>query len=246
MGQKLWGITSGAEAKPNWLTDEEKDRTVATSAGWVLRHASGIEEVLVAVPRLATRIAAATIAGIRWKTKTGVAVNAASSVTVDYNEKVTVTGNPTLVLTGGAPIGSILLSNPGSGYTTASATVSGDGFGATVAVTLSGGSIDTITLTNAGTGYRTATIVITGDGQDAAISVTLGTPLSITATYASTNGAGNALTFNFTAPAAQNWLDVNAQSLVGGTIVETGVTPTVNAERAISADISPDLLRIKL
>lgn len=63
---------------------------------------------------------------------------------------------------------------------------------------------------------------------------------SITASYASTNTAGDTLTFSFTVPAADNTLSVGAQSvsLAGGTIVETGITPTVNAALTISSTVA--------
>ena len=32
MGQALWGIKAGDEAKPNWLTDDEKENTFASNA----------------------------------------------------------------------------------------------------------------------------------------------------------------------------------------------------------------------
>ena len=63
---------------------------------------------------------------------------------------------------------------------------------------------------------------------------------AITATYASTNAAGTTLTFNFTVPASGNVLSVGAQSvaLAGGTVVETGVTPTVNASLVVTAGVA--------
>lgn len=63
---------------------------------------------------------------------------------------------------------------------------------------------------------------------------------AVTATYASTNTAGDTLTFTFIVPAAGNTLSVGAQSiaLAGGTITETGITPTVNADLLISATVA--------
>lgn len=162
---KLWGKTSGDEHKPVWLTDAQKENCYATSAGWVLKHNNGIEELLVAVAglSLAGKLAAATITSVKFGSGTYTA-GTTKTVRVQFNEKVTVTGNPTLVVTG---------------------SVAG----------------------------------------------------AITATYASTNTAGDTLVFNFTVPAAANVLSVGTQSvlLAGGTITETGVTPTVNGELAISA-----------
>lgn len=166
MGQNLWGIKAGNEVKPSWLNEEEQENTFATNAGWVLRHPSGIEETLVAIANLKTKLGAASITSVKFGTGT---FNAATSKTVrvTYNEKVTITGSPTLVVTG---------------------SVAG----------------------------------------------------AITATYSSTVGQGNILVFTFTTPAAANVLSIGAQSilLAGGTVTETGVSPTVNADLAIAADIA--------
>lgn len=166
MGQKLWGIKSGNEDKPIWLTDAEKENTFATNGGWVLRHPSGVDETLVAIANLKTKLGAASITEVKFGTGTYTEATT-KTVRVTYNEKVTVTGNPTLVVTG----------------TTAGA---------------------------------------------------------VTATYSSTAGQGNVLVFSFTVPAEPDTLSIGAQSisLAGGTVTETGVSPTVNAELAISATIA--------
>lgn len=167
MAQTLWGVKAGqSEMKPNWLTDAQKENTFATNAGWVLRHNSGIEETLVAVADLKTKLGAASITEVKFGTGSYVA-GATKTVRVTYNEKVTVTGSPTLVVTGA-------------------------------------------------------------------------TAGAITATYSSTTGQGNVLIFSFTVPASPDTLSIAAQSitLAGGTVVETAVTPTVNADVAISAAIA--------
>ena len=69
------------------------------------------------------------------------------------------------------PIGGVtggLVTNPGSGYTTISISVTGDGTGATATGTLSGGKLAYITMTSTGSGYTTAGFTITGDGSSAA------------------------------------------------------------------------------
>lgn len=167
MAQTLWGVKAGqSEMKPNWLTDAQKENTFATNAGWVLRHNSGIEETLVAVANLKTKLGAASITEVKFGTGTYTA-GSTKTVRVTYNEKVTVTGSPTLVVTGA-------------------------------------------------------------------------TAGAITATYSSTAGQGNVLVFSFTVPASPDTLSIVAQSiaLAGGTVVETAVTPTVNADLAISAAIA--------
>jgi hypothetical protein len=167
---KLWGTSSaaGQEQKPNWLTDEEKENCFATSAGWVLRHPDGTEELLVAVAGLSleAKLSAASITAIRFAN--GIYTEGTTKVIrVQYNEKVTVTGTPTLTVTG---------------------SVAG----------------------------------------------------AITASYVSTNTAGDTILFEFVVPAAGDTLTIGAQSIniTGDTITETGVTPTINGEVVISADVA--------
>lgn len=167
MARTLWGVKAGqSEMKPNWLTDKAKENTFATNSGWVLRHNSGIEETLVAVANLKTKLGASSITEVKFGTGTFTA-GATRTVRVTYNEKVTVTGSPTIVVTG---------------------SVAG----------------------------------------------------AITATYTSTSGQGNVLVFSFTVPTVPNTLSIGTQSitLAGGTITETGVTPTVNADVLISATVA--------
>ena len=239
MGQKLWGISPTNADKPNWLTDKQKENTVATKGGWVLKHPSGIFETLVAVAGLQTKLGAATVTAVRWM-EAALKTNVAGSLYVDFDEQVTVTGSPTIALSGGAPIASVTLVSGGTGYTTAAAVVTGDGFGAQVDTTITDGVV-AITLVQPGSGYSVAHIAITGDGADASATIALGSPLAVTATYASMAGNGNALVFTF--PALNNsgdTLHVGAQSiaLTGGTIVET-LFPTTNAVLTIAAEDLP-------
>ena len=99
MGQKLWGIKAGNEDKPSWLNDAQKENTFATNAGWVLRHNSGIEETLVAIANLKSKLGAASITEVKFGAGTYTA-GTTKTIRVTYNEKVTVTGSPTLVVTG--------------------------------------------------------------------------------------------------------------------------------------------------
>ena len=64
-------------------------------------------------------------------------------------------------------ISSVELLNRGTGYTSATAKVVGDGTGATVELSLSKGTISNIKLTSRGKGYTRAEIVITGTGTGA-------------------------------------------------------------------------------
>lgn len=55
----------------------------------------------------------------------------------------------------------------GSGYSTATVSITGDGSGATATATISSGQVTAITLTNRGTGYTSATVTVSGDGSGA-------------------------------------------------------------------------------
>ena len=59
-----------------------------------------------------------------------------------------------------------IITNGGSGYTTATITIEGDGTGATADAVIVGGVITDITSTAVGSGYKFARIVITGDGTN--------------------------------------------------------------------------------
>ena len=71
-------------------------------------------------------------------------------------------------------IDSIQVTNGGTGYTSATVSItSTTGKGAAAIAEISSGSISAINVTNPGTGYKDATVVITGDGIDATATATL-------------------------------------------------------------------------
>ena len=71
-------------------------------------------------------------------------------------------------------IDSIQVTNGGTGYTSATVSItSATGKGATAIAEISSGSISAINVTNPGTGYKDATVVIVGDGSDATATATL-------------------------------------------------------------------------
>ena len=71
-------------------------------------------------------------------------------------------------------IDSIQVTNGGTGYTSATVSItSTTGKGATAIAEISSGSISAINVTNPGTGYKDATVVIVGDGSDATATATL-------------------------------------------------------------------------
>ena len=96
----LWGNTDADEAKPKWLTTDEKDTTFATERGWVKLDGKGNEEVLCAIGELSTSVAGADITRVAFvSTAFDKSDGGNIDVRVTFNEKVTVTGNPTLVIT---------------------------------------------------------------------------------------------------------------------------------------------------
>ena len=107
----LWGATDADEAKPKFLTSDQKDEIQATSGGWVVEAGSSMtgngntsaqKEVLVAIRGLATKIGNATVDSVDWNITTfDKSEGGTLSLTVRYNEAVTVTGNPTVAVTNG-------------------------------------------------------------------------------------------------------------------------------------------------
>ena len=106
----LWGITD--EAKPKWLTTEEKKEVYANESGWVVEggstmtgngNADAQPEVLCCIGDLADRLQNATIteieliiplAGGTFDKSAGGDI----SVRVRWNEAVTVTGTPHFIV----------------------------------------------------------------------------------------------------------------------------------------------------
>lgn len=106
----LWGITTADESKPKYLTQEEKNRTIAKQDGWNLRTTIGAriqDEILVATTPgtagarfLTTALAEATISAVHFGATTYAQADATAEVVVVYNELVDVTVGATLVLSG--------------------------------------------------------------------------------------------------------------------------------------------------
>ena len=105
-----WGATDADEAKPKFLTTEEKKGVYATASGWVSQagqassgndNASAQPEVLVALRGLATKLGQATVDAVEIVT-TAMDASAGGVLRVDvhYNEQVTVaTASPMVVVT---------------------------------------------------------------------------------------------------------------------------------------------------
>ena len=108
----LWGATDADEAKPKWLTTEQKKEVLATTAGWVVEAGSAMTgndntaatpEVLVATGGLTTSLGAATIDSVEWiTTAADKSAGFTLSIRVRYNEAVDVAvSNPTIAVTNG-------------------------------------------------------------------------------------------------------------------------------------------------
>jgi hypothetical protein len=104
----LWGASTSDEAKPKYLTADQKKNTYATDAGWVYKDPNtGLEEVLVAIGGLtggtstSARLGAADINSVEFVTTALDDGDTAITVKVIYNEKVDVDtdgGTPSLVV----------------------------------------------------------------------------------------------------------------------------------------------------
>lgn len=87
--------------------------------------------------------------------------------------KVAGAGQPEFDVNG--EIASIEVATAGTGYTTATVVIQGDGTGATATANIVAGEIDSITVDTAGRGYSFAFITISGDGTGATATPELGT-----------------------------------------------------------------------
>jgi hypothetical protein len=74
-------------------------------------------------------------------------------------------------------LGFIAVTAGGSGYSSATVGISGDGAGAAAIAYVNNGAVLGIALTNAGSGYSHASITISGDGTGAAANAQIGLPL---------------------------------------------------------------------
>jgi phage tail sheath protein FI len=135
----------------------------------------------------------------------------------------------TAVLSGGE-ISAIAVSAGGSGYTSATVTItpaSGDtGTGATATASVnSDGEVDSITITDGGSGYKAApTVTISGDGSSAAAgSVTIGTS-TITSITVTNNGSGysSAPTVTVAAPPSGTTATATSTISTAGVKVKNG------------------------
>ena len=181
----LWGNTDADEAKPKWLTTDEKDTTFATERGWVKLDGKGNEEVLCAIGELSTSVAGADITRVAFvSTAFDKSDGGNIDVRVTFNEKVTVTGNPTLIITNDQTGG-------GSAATLSAAYTSGSGTNRLVfRKTLGANAGDTAAGNNLTVGLQTIALAggtmkdtgtTTNSGRVIGASVTLGAPITVAA-----------------------------------------------------------------
>lgn len=106
----LWGNTDADEAKPKWLTTEQKEDVIANQFGWVAKpggkftgngNANASPEILCFIKGLSGKIGTGDISGIDWITTAfDKSEGGTLSARVHFNEAVTVTGNPKIVVSG--------------------------------------------------------------------------------------------------------------------------------------------------
>ena len=94
----LWGTTDADEAKPKWLTADQKTNVFATDKGWTQLNGKGLEEVICAIGGLSGALNAADITSVKFVQTSFAAGSRTISVDVTFNEKVVVTGTPQLVV----------------------------------------------------------------------------------------------------------------------------------------------------
>ena len=94
----LWGTTDADEAKPKWLTADQKTNVFATNKGWTQLNGKGLEEVICAIGGLSGALNASDITSVKFVQTSFAAGSRTISVDVTFNEKVVVTGTPRLVV----------------------------------------------------------------------------------------------------------------------------------------------------
>ena len=126
-----------------------------------------VRETSVSVASDATANSDITVTGLVMSTDTPLSFGGNSPDIDAAAEVVTTTGHPDLGLEGGA-ITKIILTNPGSGYTSApTVTLSGGGgSGATAVARIRNGRVEGVVVTAGGSGYTSApTVAFAGGGS---------------------------------------------------------------------------------
>ena len=103
----LWGGNTTNEKKPLYLNEADAANCYAGAAGWYLKHASGTDELLVAIGGLnpstantfTTLLAAPNIVKLAMLSRSNNASNIIFKM--ELNEKVNVVGTPFLTLSNG-------------------------------------------------------------------------------------------------------------------------------------------------
>ena len=155
-----------------------------------------------------------------WKSLLGAALAAALALPAVAQQQSPIGVSIIHVTTSGGSVGSIAVTDGGTGYTTATVSISGDGTGATATANLSGGAITSINVTTPGSGYTTATVTITGDGTGATATASLvltGSPNEQsgpagTTVYIEAQGQGTFTETSFTYTAYVNGVAIGTSS----------------------------------
>ena len=159
----------------------------------------------------ATSTSAVTLAdGYTWKFLFQVSsADQSKFLDTNYIPVRKLSGNPTFDVNG--EIDSISVLTGGSGYTTATVSIQGDGTGASATAVIVGDAIDSITVDTAGSGYTFAFITITGDGTLATADVSLGDadtlPPLQTAVEAAATAIGGAIDRFVVTDPGQDYID---------------------------------------
>lgn len=150
------------------------------------------------------------------------------------------TGNPEFDVNG--EVDAISVVNGGSGYTTATVTISGDGSGATATANIVSGAIDSITVTSEGSGYSFALATINGDGINATADVLLGDadtlPPLQSAVEAAASAVAGALDRIVVTNGGQDYSSGDVEVVITGDGIGAEATVTVSATTGAITGIS--------
>lgn len=131
----------------------------------------------------------------------------------------------------------IKVTNGGSGYTTATVSITGSGSGATATAFIAGGVIIGIAVTAGGSGYGSGTVAtIAGDGSGATLAVQVGLPvlerrrLTVRCMTSVPFAAAGSL------PAQENWTGATVTVPQGAAIVWRGAGGAWQAESFVQSD----------
>jgi len=192
----LWGTTDADEAKPKWLTAQQKTNVFATVSGWTQLNGKGLEEVICAIGGLSGALGAADVTEVRFVQTAYAAGSRTITVDVYFNEKVTVTGTPQLVVANGNQ------STDGNGNYTLSYA--------------SGTASQKLRFTAASQTVSATDVLTSGGGSSAAVSLNGGTIVATNGDKLSAITVATATAGSTTFPTAS--VDTNVQAITVGSV----------------------------